>query len=176
MKKLLAIVLILSLLSVPALADLPLPEMATEDLIALRDAITQELASRSAVSDVLASWDTATAHVELVSITRGNNETGLPGVDLCFRYTNTSEAVDNFRTHHWVRLYQDGVECPTCIMLDGRLVGNTSWSSNVFPGSTLQDMHWFFTLTGTESTVMVEVEDRAGYPWKSGGYAEIALP
>lgn len=173
MKKLLALVLILSLLSVPALADLPLPEMATEDLIALRDAISQELASRSASADVLASWDTATAHVELVSITRGTTDDGKPGVDLCFRYTNTGSEVDNFRARHWITLYHDGVECERCIRLDGRLVNNDTWGSKVFPGRTLQEMHWFFILPGTEPTVMVEVEDRTGYPrrapdiWKS---------
>ena len=65
-----AVLLALLLLAAPALADLPLPEMATEDLIALRDAISLELAARSASPDALAAWDTATAHVELLSVTQ----------------------------------------------------------------------------------------------------------
>ena len=176
MKKLIAMLCALLLIAAPALADLPLPEMATEDLIALRDSISQELASRSASADALAAWDTTTAHVELVSITRGTTDKGEPGVDLCFTYTNTGAEVDNFRAHHWITLYHDGVECQTCILLDGRLVKNETWGSKVFPGRTLQEMHWFFVLTGSENTVMVEVEDRNGMPWRSAGYCEVALP
>ena len=57
MKKLIAMLCALLLVAVPALADLPLPEMATEDLIALRDSISQELASRSASADALAATE-----------------------------------------------------------------------------------------------------------------------
>ena len=171
-----AVLLALLLLAAPALADLPLQEMATEDLAALRDAISLELAARSASADALAAWDTATAHVELLSVTRGTTDDGKPGVDLCFAYTNTGTDVDNFRAHHWITLFHDGVECPTCIFLDGRLVNNETWSSKVFPGRTLKEMHWFFVLTGSEPTVTVTVEDRNSSPWGAAGYCEVVLP
>ena len=170
------LLLILTLLATPALADLPLPEMAAEDLIALRDAISLELAARGASADALASWDTATAHVELLSVSRGVTDAGEPGVDLVFTYTNTSAEVSTFRTSHWINLYHDGVECPTTIRLDGRLVNNETWGSKVFPGRTLREMHWFFVLTGTEPSVTIEVEDRNSYPTRSAGYCDVLLP
>lgn len=176
MKKLIIMLLCCSLLSVPALADLPLPEMSTEDLIALRDAISLELAARSVTAEgILGSWDTATAHVELVSVTRGTTDKGQPGLDCLFRWTNTSTAITAFRDKHWVNLYHDGVECPTCILLDGRLVNTETWGSNVFPGRTMQEMHWFFILTGTEDTVVIEIEDRNAAS-RSAGFVTVALP
>ena len=70
MKKLIAMLCALLLVAAPALADLPLPEMATEDLIALRDSIALELASRSASADALAVWEFDEGRVELLSIKR----------------------------------------------------------------------------------------------------------
>ena len=171
-----AVFTVLLMLAAPALADLPLQEMATEDLIAIRDAISLELASRGAAAGALASWDTSTAHVELISVTRGTTDDGAPGVDLCFAYTNKGQDVDTFRSNHWIILFHDGVECPTCIRLDGRFVKNDTWGAKVFPGRTLQEMHWFFVLTGSEPTVTVAVEDRSASPSSTAGYAEVALP
>ena len=175
MKKLIIMLLCCSLLALPALGE-DLAAMSTEELTQLRDQISLELAARSVTAEgILGSWDTATAHVELVSVTRGTTDKGQPGLDCLFRWTNTGTAITAFRDKHWVNLYHDGVECPTCIFLDGRLVNTETWGSNVFPGRTLQEMHWFFVLTGTEDDVVIEIEDRNG-PWHSAGYVTVALP
>lgn len=176
MKKFFALLCALLLFAFPALADLPLPEMATEDLIALRNAISLELASRSASADALASWDTSMAHVELVSISRGQTDTGTPGIKLIFTYCNTSGDVDNFRAHHWVTIYHNGAECPRVIRLDGVLVNNDTWGYKVLPGGTLTGMQWFFELTGTEDFITVEIEDRTSINTKSAGFCTVALP
>ena len=176
MLRFIALLLSCLLIAAPALADLPLPEMATEDLIALRDAISLELAARSASADALAAWDTATAHVELLSVTRGVTDKGAPGADLVFSYTNTTDAVDNFREHHWVTVYHDGVETVRPIFLNDVLIASDAWSYKVLPGYTLKELHWYVELPGTEDTITVEVEDRSERPWHSAGMFTIQLP
>lgn len=175
MKKLLAVLLCVSLLALPALGE-DLAAMSTDELTELRDRISLELASRSASADgILGEWDAVGAHVELLSVTRGTSDDGRPGVDCLFTWTNTGSDVTTFRAKHWVTLYHDGVECPTTIRLDGRLVNNDTLGMKVFPGRTLQEMHWFFILTGTEDYVVIEIEDDAARS-RSAGFVTVALP
>lgn len=175
MKKLIVMLLCCSLLALPALGE-DLAVLSDDELTQLRDRISLELASRSVTADgILGSWDANGAHVELLSVTRGTTDDGRPGLDCCFRWTNTGTDVGTFRAKHWVTLYHDGVECPTTIRLDGRLVNNDTWGMKVFPGRTLQEMHWFFVLTGTEDTVVIEIEDRSART-RSAGFVTVALP
>lgn len=176
MEKILAFLLSLLLLSAPALAAEDLTALSDDELTALRDRISLELAARSAHDGVLASWDTELAHIDLLSIRRGLTDDGAPGVRLLFAYTNTGADVDNFRAHHWVTLYHDGVERDRVIRLDGDLVGTDSWGAKVMPGRTLQTMEWFFLLPGTEDTVVVEIEDRCDRVPKSAGLRTVQLP
>lgn len=169
------ILAVLMMLPMTALAA-DLSGMSIDELWTLRNAVSLELAARRQNDDVLASWDATLAHVDLLSIRRGITDDGKPGVALIFAYTNISQTVDNFRANHWVTLYHDGVECATVIRLDGELVNNDTWGYKVLPGRTLNEMQWFFVLSGSESVVDIEIEDRSSYPVKSAGIVTVALP
>lgn len=178
LKKFLVCFLLLSLLATAAAAEAPadLSALSVDQLTQLRDAVSLELAARAPADDALGVWVTGSGVVKLLEIRRGTLKDGGPGVALIFSWTNTAEAVDTFRAHQWVTLYHDGVEQETTIMLDGALVGNDTWGAKVMPGRTLQRMQWFFSLTGTENTIDVEIEDRTGYPTKSAGILTFTLP
>lgn len=175
MKKFLCFLLAILMLPAAAFADADLSAMSVDELRQLRDAVSLELASRCQADGALASWDSTFAHVDLLSIRRGVTDDGTPGVALVFAYTNTSEDVDTFRSHHWVTLYHDGAECATVIRLDGELGNNETWGFKVLPGRTLKTMQWFFVLSGTENVVDVEIVDRE-VPSKSAGIITVALP
>lgn len=174
MRKLIILVLAL-LLSTTTIAEADLSAMSTEELVALRDMINLELASRSQVEGAYASWDTTNAHIDLLDMKLGTTDDGLPGISLVFSYTNNSEETDTFRTNHWVRIYQNGVECDTTIYLDGELVKNDTWSKSVQPGATLKEMPWYFVIPEDTDTIDVEIVDRASSS-KSAGVFTIVLP
>lgn len=176
MKKALCVLLVLLMMPAAALADADLAAMSVDDLRQLRDAVNLELAARCQAGDALASWDSTLAHVDLVSIRIGLTEKGEKAVALVFAYTNTSAEIDNFRAHHWITVYHDGVECDRAIFLDGELVGNDSWGKKVQPGSTLKEMQWFFVLSGESKTIDIEIEDRTTYQTKIAGIITISLP
>ena len=174
MRKLIVMVLAL-MLSTAAIAETDLSAMNVEELVALRDTINLELASRSQVEGVYASWDTTTAHVELHSMKRGSDKDGQPVISLIFSYTNTTDQTDNFRENHWVKVYQNGVECDRAIYMDDELLNTDNWSKGVQPGATLKDMAWFFVIPDDTDTIDVEIEDRAG-SFKSAGVFTVILP
>lgn len=176
MKKIFCIMLVFFMLPAVAMAEADLAAMSVDDLRQLRDAVNLELAARCQADGALASWDSTLAHVDLISMRTGLTEKGEKAVALVFSYTNTSQDVDNFRAHHWVTVYHDGVECDRAIFLDGELVGNDSWGKKVQPGSTLKAMQWYFVLSGESKTIDIEIEDRATYQTQSAGIITIALP
>ena len=168
--------LVFLLLAAPALGDPQLQQLSTEELVALRDQISLELAARSASADALASWDTSTGHIELISITRGFTDKGVPAADMLFTYTNTTDAVDNFRANNWITVYHDGVERGRPIYVNDVLLDTEAWTRKVLPGRTLQEMHWYIELPGIEDVIVVEVEDRGSRPYQSAGMRTIQLP
>ena len=176
MKRIVSFILILCCLVFPALADADLPAMSSDDLRQLRDAISLELAARAQADGVLASWDSTLAHVDLIGIRTGMTDKNEKAVALVFAYTNTSQEIDNFRAHHWVTVYHDGVECDRAIFLDGVLVATDDWSKKVQPGSTLKTMQWYFVLSGESNTIDIEIEDKATYQTKSAGIVTVTLP
>lgn len=174
MRKLIAVILVL-MLSAAAMAESDIFSMDTDELVQLRDLINLELASRTQTEGAYASWDTTKAHVDLLDMKRGITDDGLPGLSMLFTYTNNSEETDTFRTNHWVKVYQNGVECDTTIRLDGELVKNESWGKSVQPGATLKEMYWFFVIPEDTDTVDVEIVDRASSS-KSAGVFTVVLP
>lgn len=176
MKKALAVLLLALLIPSFALADTDLSSMPVDDLRQLRDDVNLELASRCSLPDVLATWNTTLARVDLLSVRRGVADDGKSGIVLVFAYTNTSTEIDNFRANHWIYVYHDGVSCERLTRLDGVLINAESWSCKVMPGRTLATMEWFFLLSGTEKTIDVEIEDRAKRPAQSAGIVTILLP
>ena len=174
MRKLVLLLFVL-MVSFSAMAEADLSSMDTEDLIMMRDMINLELASRTQTDGVFASWDTTTAHVELHSMKRGLDKDGLPVISLDFAYTNTSDKTDNFRENHWVKVYQNGVECDRTIFMDDELLKTDNWSKGVQPGATLKDMAWFFIIPEDTDTIDVEIEDRAG-SFRSAGVFTVVLP
>lgn len=176
MKLFVTVLLILTLAICPALAaELDLTALSPDELTQLRDRISLELAARASAPDALGVWDTPLAHVELLSIFRGTTDKGEPGVGLRIAWTNMGTEASNFRKNHWVTVYHDGAECPRVIFLDGVLVNNDTWGMKVLPGGTLE-MQWFFQLTGTQDTIVVEIEDYSGRQTVSAGFATVALP
>ena len=107
--------------------------------------------------------------------TRGTTDEGLPGVALIFSYTNKGEEIDTFRTQHWIKVYQNGVECDTSIHLDGELMDTGSWGKSVQPGATLKVMPWFFAIPEDTDTIDIELVDRAS-PSKTAGIFTVVLP
>lgn len=174
MRKLIAVILVL-MLSAAAMAESDIFSMDTDELVQLRDLINLELASRTQTEGAYASWDTTTAHVELHSMERGLDKDGQPVISLVFAYTNTTDQTDNFRENHWVKVYQNGVECDRTIYMDDQLVNTDNWSKNVQPGATLKEMRWFFVIPEDTDTIDVEIEDRAG-SFKSAGVFTVVLP
>ena len=174
MRKLIVIVLTL-LLTSAALAEADIFSMETDELIHLRDLINLELASRTQTEGAYATWDTTAAHVELHGMKRGLDKDGQPVISLVFAYTNTSEQTDNFRENHWVKVYQNGVECDRTIYMDDELVKTDNWSKDVQPGATLKEMSWFFVIPEDTATIDVEIEDRASKS-RSAGVFTVVLP
>lgn len=174
MRKLIVLMLAL-LLSTAAIAEVDVSSMSMEELLQMRDLINLELASRTQTEEAYASWDTTAAHVELHSMKRGMDKDGQPVVSLVFAYTNTSDQTDNFRANHWVKVYQNGVECDRTIYMDDQLVKTDNWSKGVQPGGTLKDMAWFFIIPEDTDTIDVEIEDRSGR-FKSAGVFTVVLP
>lgn len=176
MLRFIALLLSCLLIAAPALADLPLPEMATEDLIALRDAISLELAARSASADALAVWESEKLRLELTGIIKGTSSNGTPAVAVRFNYTNKLTTASNFRKSHWVRMYHDGVECDESIYFLDRLAGaSDTWSTNVLPGRTYTDLLWVFELRGSEDYVVFEIVDYDSQD-RSIGFQTVKLP
>lgn len=174
MRKLIAIVLAL-LLTAAALAEADIFSMSTDELVQMRDLINLELASRAQTEGAYASWDTTAAHIELHSMERGLDKDGQPVISLIFAYTNTTDHTDNFRENHWVKVYQNGVECDRTIYMGDELVKTDNWSKSVQPGATLRDMAWFFVIPEDTDTIDVEIEDRAG-SFRSAGVFTVVPP
>ena len=147
-----------------AAADVDLSGMSVEELVRLRDAVSLELAGRQAPGDCLASWETRSGRVDLLSISCGTTEAGTRGVCLSFSFTNTSEEIACFRDHHWFDVYHDGIETDRPVMLDGVIIDTDGWSRDVMPGRTLEGLTWFCDLPGTEPTIDVSLQDRTSRP------------
>ena len=176
MRKSIILALVALFLFSAAVAESDLSAMETDELVRLRDLVNLELASRSQTGDnALAVWDSTFAHVELLEMKRGTTDDGLPGISLLFSYTNTNTEIDDFRAHHWVKVYQNGVECDRTIRLDGELVDTDSWDKSVQPGATYNSMTWFFVIPEDTATIDVEIEDRAS-SFKSAGISTVVLP
>lgn len=176
MRKLLALLLILTVLPLSAIAEADLSAMSVDELRQLRDNISLELASRNQVPDNVATWSTPLARVELVSITRGTDKDGGAAcVELILSYTNMGESIATFRSSHWVTLYQNGVEQETSIYFNDEVIDTDSWGRKVQPGATLL-MQWVFLLPEDSSTIDVEVEYRHDLTSESAGLCTVALP
>ena len=176
MRKSIILILAALFLLSAASAEPDLQAMSTDELTQLRDHVNLELASRSQVGEgVYSAWDSTLAHVELLEMKRGTTDEGLPGVALIFSYTNKGEEIDTFRTQHWIKVYQNGVECDTSIHLDGELMDTGSWGKSVEPGATLKVMPWFFAIPEDTDTIDIELVDRAS-PSKTAGIFTVVLP
>ena len=178
MRRMVAALLALSLalICVPAVADYDLAALSVDELRQLRDAVSLELAARCADDGALASWDTALAHVELLSVARGISREGGEGILLTFSFTNKGQEAGSFRDAHWVTVYQNGVECDRTIGIDDDMKLVDTWSTKVLPGAVFHEMRWGFQLRGESNTIDVEIEDRTGRTAQSAGIVTVALP
>lgn len=175
MRKLFALLLILTILPLPVLAEADLSAMSVDELRKLRDNINLELAARAQTPDSVATWSTPLARIDLVSVTRGTNKDGAACVELVLSYTNMGESIDHFRNAHWINLYQCGVEQDTSVFFNDKLVDVDSWSSKVQPGATLS-MQWVFLVPEDSTTIDIEVEYRHDFKTDSAGLVTVTLP
>lgn len=158
-------------------AEFDLSSMDTDALYHLRDAINIELSTRNqSDGEALATWDTSMGHITLNSIRTGTTETGEPGALCSFSYTNTSDATDTMNTHHWIKVFQDGVQLEQLrTFLNGEMLDLSGFSVEVQPGQTVDIVNWLVCLPGTSPSIDVCIEDRTSSPYTDAGTYTFAL-
>ena len=145
MLRFIALLLSCLLVAAPALADLPLPEMATEDLIALRDAISTELRIRQLTADLEAlragtasasdsvTLGPVTISLVKVEIGEGRDNSRAVGVILSADNAGDSTLTMNYDVNFTLR--QGGAECATT------WVKSESFDSDSVSGSLMTKLY-----------------------------------
>ena len=164
--------LVFLLLAAPALGDPQLQQLSTEELVALRDQISLELAARSASADALASWEVEGGRVELLSIQRGLDRDGVPSFSLVFALTNLSNEPATFYSFVKDNIYQDGYECDWTFVngSDGMLA-----SKKILPGGTFANIIRGYKINAETPDIVIELT-RSSYPYDSFGFRTVTFP
>ena len=174
MKKfLVAMLLILAVLSPFALAESDLAAMSDDELYQLRDAIDRELASRTSAGDVLGTWDTSVAHVELLEVHAGKTFDGKPGVVLIFSYTNTGSEIDSFSSSIYTKVFANGIQADIAVMIDDYILGDSSL--DVMPGASLQRVPLLYSFREEADSIDVYIIDCSSYEYVELGHLTLSL-
>ena len=175
MKKMLATFLaILMACTMPAVAEtltIDLDTATDAELLAARDTIMLELASRTpANGQALLTCEIRGCTVTLTAAKLANGRQGEAGVAFFFHFTNGTDAVAAFQQYVWVQTYQNGVECPS-IWVDG--TDSADRATKVQPGGTSTDADWGFALTDPDGIIEVQICDVGD--WRKPVVATITL-
>lgn len=117
------IVLLAFLLAFSAAAESDVAAMATDDLVALRDAIDHELARRSKTGDSAQVVDVDGILFSIDSVYVGTGNDDVPAVCILFSVSNTSDASKQL-------MYDIGCD----ILQDGTLLDGTAFRSDSYSG------------------------------------------
>ena len=161
MKKVLVTLLaILMACTMPGLAEtitIDLSCATDEELLAARDAIMLELASRTQMNDdVLLSCDIRGCTVTVTTVALASGRQGETGIAVYFNFTNGTNDTVSFQQYVWVQAYQNGVECPS-IWVDG--TNSADRATKVQPGGTSSDADWGFAVSDPEGIVEIQICD-----------------
>lgn len=175
MKKRISLFLTLVVLcAAPAFAEtltIDLDTASDAELLAARDAIMLELASRTPANEqALLTCEIRGCTVTLTAAKLANGRQGEAGVALFFDFTNGTDAVAAFQQYVWVQTYQNGVECPS-IWVDG--TNSADRATKVQPGGTSTDADWGFALTDPDGIIEVQICDVGD--WRKPVIATITL-
>ena len=175
MKKMLATFLaVLMACTMPAVAEMLTIDLDTAtdaELLAARDAIMQELASRTPANGrALLTCEIRGCTVTLTAAKLANGRQGEAGVAFFFDFINGTDAVTAFQQYVWVQTYQNGVECPS-IWVAGTDAADRS--TKVQPGETSTDADWGFALTDPDGIIEVQICDASD--WRRPVIATITL-
>lgn len=141
------------------------------ELLAARDAIMLELASRTpANGQALLTCEIRGCTVTLTAAKLANGRQGEAGVAFFFDFANGTDAVAAFQQYVWVQTYQNGVECPS-IWVDG--TDSADRATKVQPGGTSTDADWGFALTDPDGIIEVQICDVGD--WRKPVVATITL-
>ena len=174
--RLLSLLLALSLLCTAAMAETDLSALSEDQLRQFLRDVQLELATRTPADGVLATWETDSARISLLSIARGKSYEGGSGLLFTLSYTNLSQQTATFREQHWITVYQHGVELDRTIAIDGKTGFTDTWSKKVQPGATLPALLWAVALPDASDTIDVEIEYRPDFSSQSAGIHTVPLP
>lgn len=160
MKRFVALLMALLLITASATADTITIDLSTAtdaELMATKDTIMLELASRAPIdSNALLTCKVKNHTVSVTSIRHSSGRNAESGVALTFSFTNGSHDTTSFQLTAWVTVYQDGVECKS-IWVDG--TDSTSRSVKVQPGATYSGANWGFAIPNPDGIIEVQICD-----------------
>lgn len=182
MRKFLAILLAILFVisgSVAFAESVDLSAMTDEELRTLGEAIDAELANRQAAaalaSGVIAEGDVGEYHVAILSVEKTTDYAGAPSVIVTYMFTNNSTNDATFLASIGNKVFHNGVQCETAIIMNGSIDSTASMMS-IRPGASIEVEQGYVLRDGT-SPIEIEVSklfDFSGNPAKV--LATVALP
>lgn len=161
MRKLLAVILAVLFVisgSVAFAENVDLSAMTDEELRTLGEAIDAELANRQAAaalaSGVIAEGDVGEYHVAILSVEKTTDYASAPSVIVTYMFTNNSAEDTMFMSAIEDKVYHNGVQCETAIIMNGSIDSTASMMS-IRPGASLEVEKGYVLRDGTN---VIEIE------------------
>ena len=142
MRKIILVMLAL-LMALPAVAEQDLTGMSTDDLIALRDSIDDELARRDQVMEPIIDVDGLQLSIDSVYIGTGRDDA--PAICILFNASNTSDK-------SFTPLFDIGCD----IIQDGVVLETTYFDSNIYTGPSVSASNNAVIAPGTQNMKICE--------------------
>ena len=171
MKKMLALLLTLLYLMVPALAEMPdLTQYADEELRQMRDQINIELSTRQRAQhegdEVLFAGSLGDYNIEILAVDIVPNYVDAPCVLYTFRFTNNSTDTLSMIRAIELKPYQAGITCGSPTMIAGTKLNEISMVE-LRPGASYI-LQYGYLLNDETSPVELEIRVRNDYTGKYG--------